>query len=113
MTTVYHNPRCSKSRCSLEYLQNKGVEFNIVKYLETPFDVDSLTDIIFLLGIKPEDLVRKTETLYKSDYKGKSYSDSEWISILIENPVLIERPIVIHNGKAVIARPAERIDEIL
>lgn len=113
MTTVYHNPRCSKSRCSLEYLQNKGVEFNVVKYLETPFDVDSLTELICFLGIKPEDLVRKNETLYKSEYKGKTISDSEWISILADNPVLIERPIVVHNNKAVIARPVERIDEIL
>ena len=113
MTTVYHNPRCSKSRCCLEYLQSKGIEFQIVKYLETPPTVAELTNIISLLAIKPEELLRKGEDLYKSDYKGKSFTDAEWIQILAQHPVLIERPIVMHDNKAVVARPTERIDDIL
>ena len=113
MTVVYHNPRCSKSRCSIEYLQNKGIEFKIVKYLETTLTVAELTDIIGLLGIKPVELIRKVEDLYKSEYKGKMFSDAEWIQIMAENPVLIDRPIVVHNDKAVVARPVEKIDDIL
>ncbi len=113
MTVVYHNPRCSKSRCSIEYLQNKGIEFKIARYLETTLTVAELTDIIGLLGIKPVELIRKVEDLYKSEYKGKMFSDAEWIQIMAENPVLIERPIVVHNNKAVVARPVEKIDDIL
>lgn len=113
MTTVYHNPRCSKSRSGVEYLQKKGIEFQIVKYLETPMDTNTITEIVRQLGIKPEQLVRKNEELYKTQYKGKELTDTEWIRILAENPILIERPIIIHNDKAVIARPTEKIDEII
>jgi arsenate reductase (glutaredoxin) len=113
MTVIYHNPRCSKSRCGIEYLQNKGIAFEIVRYLDTPLNAAELTDLVAKLGISPEQLVRKSEDLYKTTYKGKQLSDSEWIEVLALNPVLIERPIVVHNERAVVARPTERIDEIL
>lgn len=113
MTTIYHNPRCSKSRNGIEYLQKKGIEFQIVKYLETSMDTNTITEIVRQLGIKSEQLVRKNEELYKTQYKGKELTDTEWIRILAENPILIERPIIVHNDKAVIARPTEKIDEIL
>ena len=113
MTTVYHNPRCSKSRCSLEYLNSKGVEYTVVKYLETPPTVEELAEIVRMLAIRPEELVRKGEDLFKSQYKGKIFSDEQWIQLMVQNPSLIERPIVISNGKAVVARPVEKIDAIL
>lgn len=113
MTVLYHNPRCSKSRCCAEYLRSKQIAYTIVKYLEEPLTVAELTNIVRLLGIHPEELIRKNEDLYKSEYKGKTFTDAEWIEIMLKNPILIERPIVVHGNKAVVARPAERVDEIL
>lgn len=111
--TVYHNPRCSKSRCALEYLSNKGVEFEVKEYLLNVPTIGELKDLITKLGIKPEELIRKGEDDYKNNFKGKSLSEDEWIKAMVTFPKLIERPIVLKNGKAVIARPTERIEELL
>ncbi len=97
---IYHNPRCSKSRQALNLLEKSGKEFQIIKYLENPLTKDQLTEIITLLNIKPIDLVRKNELIWKENYKGKQLSDSEIIEAMIQNPKLIERPIVINNDKA-------------
>ena len=110
---IHHNPRCGKSREGLAILQESKFPFEIINYLETPLSKDELTEIIKLLGIPPIDLVRKNETIWKENFKGKNLSDSEIITAMVKNPKLIERPIVINNGKAIIGRPPELIKSIL
>ena len=113
MITIYHNPRCSKSRQGLQLLEESGKEFEVVKYLENTPTEKELADIIYLLGIKPIELVRKNEAIWKENYKGKELSDQEIIKAMIQNPKLIERPIVINGNKAVIGRPLENISAII
>lgn len=110
---IYHNPRCSKSRQGLAILEESKMSFETIKYLETPISKEEVIEIIKLLGISPIELVRKNEAIWKENYKGKILSDSEIITAMAENPKLIERPIVINNGKAVIGRPPEIIKTIL
>jgi len=110
---IYHNPRCSKSRAGLKYLEEKGYELNVIKYLQDGISTDNLQEIIEKTGKKPFDLVRKQEKLYKEKYKDKKYSDSEWIQILAENPKLLKRPVVINGNKAVLADPPEAVKEII
>ncbi len=109
----FHNPRCSKSREGLNYLNEKGITPMIVKYLDTPLNSQEIKQLLEKLGIKPIDLIRKNEDIYKKEIKGKDFSDEELIEAMANNPKLIERPIVINDTKAVIARPAEKMDEIL
>jgi arsenate reductase len=111
--TIYHNPRCSKSRQTLALLQDKGVEPTIVEYLKSPPTASELKAIIERLGIKPEQLVRKSEEIYKSKYAGKTLSDAQWIAALIKNPILIERPIVVSGKGAVLGRPPENVMQLL
>jgi arsenate reductase len=111
--TIYHNPRCTKSRQGLAYLKEKGIDPKIKEYLKELPTREELSNVVKHLGIKAEDLIRKTEADYKDKFKGKSLSDEEWIDAMLRYPKLIERPIVIHGDKAVIARPTERIDELL
>ncbi|WP_435415146.1 arsenate reductase (glutaredoxin) [Polaribacter aestuariivivens] len=113
MIKIYHNPRCRKSREGLEILKNSGKEFEVIKYLEEIPTEKELSEIINLLNISPIQLVRKTEKIWKETFKGKELSDSEIISAMIQNPKLIERPIVINNKKAVIGRPPTNILEII
>ena len=110
---IYHNPRCGKSREGLAILQESKLSFEIVNYLENPLSTAELTEIIKLLNIPPIDLVRKNEAIWKENFKGKNMSDSEIITAMVENPKLIERPIVINKGKAAIGRPPELIKSIL
>lgn len=110
---IYHNPRCGKSREGLAILQESKLPFEIINYIETPLSTAELTEIIKLLDIPPIDLVRKNETIWKDNYKGKNLSDSEIITAMVKNPKLIERPIVINNNKAVVGRPPELIKSIL
>jgi arsenate reductase len=110
---IYHNPRCKKSREGLAILENSGKEFEVVKYLEDVPSEKELEEIIKLLGISPIQLVRKKEKIWKDGYKGKELSDSEIIKAMVQNPKLIERPIVINRNKAVIGRPPENILELL
>ncbi|SDR85840.1 arsenate reductase [Polaribacter sp. KT25b] len=110
---IYHNPRCSKSRQGVEVLENSGKEFKIIKYLDAIPSEKELTEIIKLLNISPIDLVRKNEKIWKENYKGKELSDKEIILAMIQNPKLIERPIIINNNKAVIGRPSENILTII
>jgi len=113
MIKIYHNARCSKSRCGVEILEKSGKDFEVVKYLEDVPTAEGLKDIIKLLGIKPIDLVRKGESIWKDSFKNKDLSDAEIITAMVENPKLIERPIVINGNKAVIGRPPELILEII
>ncbi|SHM72211.1 arsenate reductase (glutaredoxin) [Polaribacter sp. KT 15] len=113
MIKIYHNPRCSKSRQGLAILEESKKEFEIVKYLEEIPSEKELKAIIEKLGVSPIQLVRKTEKIWKENFKGKELSDDEIVTAMIENPKLIERPIVINNNKAVIGRPPENIATIL
>lgn len=110
---IYHNPRCSKSRMAKVYLEDKGLNVEVVEYLKDTLSVAELTKTIKLLDIKPIELVRKGEAVYKEQFKGKDLSDIEWIEAMVNYPKLMERPIVINGNKAVVARPAELINEIL
>ena len=110
---VYHNPRCSKSRCAFELLAEKKQAFAVVEYLKNTPTKTELQAIIKKLGIAPEALIRKGEDEYKLHFKGKTLSNDEWIAAMIQFPKLIERPIVVVGDKAVIARPTERILELL
>ena len=113
MIKIYHNNRCSKSRCGIQALEKSGKEFEIVKYLEDVPTKSELKKIIKLLGITPIELVRKNEVIWKENFKGKTLSDDEIIEAMVSNPKLIERPIVINGDKAVIGRPTEKILEII
>jgi arsenate reductase len=110
---IYHNPRCSKSRQGLAILQDSNAEFEIIKYLEQSITSEELKEILDLLNISPIELIRKNEMIWKQNYKGKNLTDQELISAMVENPKLIERPIVINKDKAVIGRPPEIIKSIL
>lgn len=109
---IYHNPRCRKSRETLQILQDKGAHVEIIEYLKTPPSKEELKAILKKLGRKPLDIIRKNEAIFKEKFKGKEYPDDRWIQIMVENPVLIERPIVIKNNKAVIGRPPENVLEL-
>ncbi|MFP4846872.1 arsenate reductase (glutaredoxin) [Winogradskyella sp. PE311] len=113
MITIYHNPRCRKSREGLAILENSNQEFEIVKYLDNHLDQEQLRSILAKLDIKPINLVRTNEAIWKSNYKDKALSDQQLIEIMIEHPKLIERPIVVNSNKAVVGRPAESILNIL
>lgn len=110
---IYHNPRCSKSRQTLELIQNAGQQPEVIEYLKNPPSATELATILKMLGLKPEEILRKGEQLYKDKYKGQLLSDEEWIQVMAENPVLIERPIVIKDNKAVLGRPPENVLELL
>lgn len=109
MIKIYHHNRCRKSREGLQTLKELGQEFEIIDYISNPLGVDKLTELIAILNIAPESLIRKSETIWKSDYKGKELSDNELIQAMVKHPKLIERPIVIRGKKGVIGRPNERI----
>ena len=113
MITIYHNPRCRKSREGLHLIENSGKHFQIREYLKDSLSSEELSEIVKLLGISPIDLVRKNEAIWKENYRGKELSDSEVIAAMIENPKLIERPIVINSKKAIVGRPPESIKSVL
>ena len=113
MIKIYHNNRCGKSRAGLKLLEDSGKEYQVINYLETVPTFEELKKIIDMLGIRPIELVRKNELVWKEKFKNKDFSDKELINIILENPKLIERPIVVKNEKAVIGRPTEKILEIL
>ena len=111
--TVWHNPRCSKSRDALSYLDKKGIIPTIVKYLDETPSFDEIKNILKLLDMNARDLMRKKEDIYKELNLKDVASEDELIKAMVENPKLIERPVVINENRAVIARPLENIDRIL
>ncbi|GGF37027.1 arsenate reductase (glutaredoxin) [Echinicola rosea] len=113
--TIYHNPRCGKSRDTLKLIQEKvsDDDIKVIKYLEDVPSEGELKDILTILGINAEDLVRKNEKVWKENFKGMDFSEEELIKVMVQNPKLIERPIVIKDGKAVIGRPPEQVHSIL
>ena len=110
---IYHNPKCSKSRQTLELIRNKTSEFEIIEYLKNPLTAKEITVLLSQLNIKPLALVRMQEIIWRENYKGKELTDIEIINAMFENPKLIERPIVVKGQKAVIGRPPENIMELL
>jgi arsenate reductase len=110
---IYHNGECSKSRGALELLQEQGIPHTVRWYLQEPLSEEELAALLRQLQMLPSALVRKNEPLYIERFAGEGYTESEWLAILVENAVLIERPIVTCGDKAVIARPAERMFEII
>lgn len=110
---VYSKNVCSKSQCALEWLQEHGYEYEIREYLEEKPTKKELRELLAKLGMKPFDLFRQKEDLFIKKFKGKNFTDEEWLQLLVENPSLIERPIVVDGYKAVIARPAEVLEEFL
>jgi len=110
MYTIYHNPRCKKSRAGLEYIKSKSSEVEVVEYLKEPFTEDGFKKLLMKLNKKPLEMVRTQEAIFKSDFKGKNFTDDDWVKIILENPKLIKRPIVVKNNKAVWGDPVEEID---
>tara|TARA_B100001250_G_scaffold343207_1_gene311789 strand:- start:860 stop:1228 length:369 start_codon:yes stop_codon:yes gene_type:complete len=111
--SIYHNPRCRKSREALDYLNNSGVNYNLILYLSNPINKITLDNLLFKLKINAIDLVRKNELLWKSEYSKKKLTENELISIMLENPKLIERPIIENENSAVIGRPIEKLIDFL
>lgn len=110
---IYYNPRCSKCRIGLEYLRQRVAEIEIYEYLKDGLTEDDLREILLKTNLKPFDLVRTHEEYYLKELTGKNFTDEEWIRIILENPKLLKRPIVVDRMKAVIALPAENIDALL
>ena len=108
---IYHNPRCRKSRETLELIRSNGTEPEIVEYLKDIPSEKELSDLISKLGISAYDLIRRKEEAFKP-FKGQDKTDAEWVKIMIEHPKLIERPIVVKDQKAVLGRPPENVNEL-
>jgi arsenate reductase len=113
MITIYHNPRCRKSRETLALINDANKEVEIVEYLKEPPTVAELKKILAKLNKSPEEIIRKGETIFKEKFKGLNLTEEEWMEVMVENPKLIERPIVVKGNKAVIGRPPENVQELL
>ena len=112
--TIYHNPQCSKCRITLQMLEDKNTEPTVVEYLKTPPNANTLDEILTKLGMEPRDLMRKHESEYKdNNLDNEALSRDELIQAMVDFPRLIERPIVVANGKVAIGRPVENVLEIL
>lgn len=114
MIKIYHNPRCSKSREGVNFLKQRQINFEIVEYLKSNIDKEELTSIITKLGLdSPLELIRKNEKIWKENFKDKALTNQELIEAMIENPKLIQRPIIVNSDKAIIGRPTTAIENIL
>jgi arsenate reductase len=114
MSDVFlHNPRCSKSRAALEFVREAGVELPVREYLKVPPSIEELRHIVQLLGVRPIDIVRRGEEIFKTLGLSDATSDEDVLRAMAEHPILIERPIVVRNGRAVVGRPPESVREIL
>ncbi len=110
MFIIYHNPRCKKSRAGLLYLQSKTDDIKIAEYLKHTISEQEFKDLLMKLNKKPQEMIRVQESIYKQNFKGKNFTDDEWVKIMVENPKLIKRPIVVKDHKAVWGDPAENIE---
>jgi arsenate reductase (glutaredoxin) len=113
MIKIYHNPRCRKSREGLNYLQDRGIDFEIIDYLKKGISIKEIREIILKLHVSPRELVRTNEALFKKELKHLHLEDDEWIKVISENPVLLRRPVVLARYKGVIGDPAANIEKIL
>ena len=111
--TLYHNPRCSKSRSALALLEERGLSPRVVEYLKTPPSRSEIAALVRKLGMPAGQLVRTSEAVFKENYAGKTLTDAQWIDALAEHPILIERPIAVAGERAVVGRPPERVLELL
>ena len=109
---IYHNPRCRKSREGVQYLTDRGVEFEIIEYLKDKLSKETIQILLNKLNISALELVRKNEKIWKENYKDKSLSEKELVEVLHKEPKLIERPIIESENLAVIGRPKENIDSL-
>jgi len=110
MYTVYHNPRCKKSRAGLQYVIDKKMEHQVREYLKDLLTESELTALVMKLHVKPVELIRTQEEIFRKELKGLNLNDDEWIKVMVENPKLIHRPIVEGKYKAVVGDPVENID---
>ncbi len=110
---VYHNARCSKSRSACELLAARGIKARIINYLENPPTREELRELVKKLGMKPAELVRRGEEVFRQNYAGKELSDDEWLTALATHPILIERPIVVRGDSAVVGRPTEKVAQLI
>lgn len=111
--TIYHNPRCSKSREALTILQERNCSLNIVEYLKTPLNASQIKTLLKQLQLKPIDIIRTKEKCFNELGLSKTSSDAELIKAMVKNPILIERPIVSNGEKSVIGRPPENVLKLL
>ncbi|MGE5426566.1 MAG: arsenate reductase (glutaredoxin), partial [Methylococcaceae bacterium] len=109
---IYYNPRCSKSREGLLYIEQKGYEYELINYMKNGLSAKEIKDFLNKSGLEVTAIIRTNEELYKQQYKGLELSEEEWIKVLVENPQLLQRPLVIKGTHAVIARPAEEIQKL-
>lgn len=111
--TIYHNPRCRKSREAIQHLEKNNINFEVVKYLENNLNENEFSDILKKVGKKPSEVLRKNESLWKTEFKDKNLEERKILTVLVKFPKLIERPIVISGDTGVIARPLENLVEFL
>ena len=110
---IYHNPRCSKSRQTLQILRDNGIEAEIIEYLKDVPTETELKEVLNQLNLNAVDILRKGEAIFKENYKGKELSNDEWIQAMVKYPKLIERPIVTKGNKAVLGRPPEKVLDLI
>jgi arsenate reductase len=113
MIKIYHNPRCSKSREALQLLVEKGLEHEVINYMDNPLTEEELTDLLDSLGMDAFELIRTNEQIWKNEFADMEMDDTELILLMIEFPQLMERPIIWNDDRAVVARPAAKMDEVI
>lgn len=113
MLKIYHNPRCQKSRQTLQIIQESGLEHYVIEYLNEVPTAEELRGLLKKLGISAESLIRKSEQVFKNEFKGKDLSENQWIEAMITHPKLIERPIVVKGDRAILGRPPENVKNLL
>jgi len=112
-TKLFYNPKCSKCREAKDLLEGESCEFEIIEYLKEIPNAKELKEILKMLKMKAVDLIRKSEPIFKTEYADKNFSNHEWIKVMVKHPILIERPILIHDNKAIIGRPPSKIIELI
>lgn len=110
---IYHNAQCSKSCGALDIIRQNGIIPEVVEYLQTVPTKDELKSLLVMLNLKPLQLIRKQEPLFQQKFERHTFTDEQWIEVMLKYPELIERPIVVKDGKAVIARPVEKVLDLL
>lgn len=110
---ILHNNRCTKSRNALSVLEERGLSYETVPYLDGVLSATDITDLLKKLDMAPQEILRKSEAIFKENFKGEEYSAQEWIKIMVENPKLIERPILYTKTKAIVGRPTENVEKFI
>lgn len=110
---IYHNPRCGTSRTTLGLIREAGIEPEIVEYLKTPLSGAEIRALLDKLGISAEELIRKRESLYKENFKEKTLDEAGWIQVMVDHPILMQRPVVETETRAILSRPADTVKTLL